>query len=157
MITQPDDAITLTLWRVSRELYIPLNPSPTTTYGGIFTPPGVPAVYTADSPLGAINEVAHHLSRSEATTDEKRSIDGFIMHQIEASGRIFLTDVEPSVEYDLSDTQEIGRKWMARGDTPILCYPSRFAPKGRNYVLLANSKEFEARIIAPHILEPFIV
>lgn len=137
---------TLTLWRISRKLYPALSSA---RIGGRWTSSGHNVVYTADSPLGAIEEVAFYLRRFATQVGGPISTSDYLLHRISATGAVHVSDIElpnEKTDVDWSRSRRIGDQWLAESRSPIFAYPSSFASNGFNYVLNMDHKDLLTRV-----------
>ena len=139
----------LTLWRVTRRIYPPLEGSGSKVAGGRWTSPGRAVVYAADSPLGAIDEVMFYL-RKAGVSDRHIDTADYVLHRIAATGSVEFSPLKLTDEKDAIDwraSRKVGDDWLSRREHPIFAYPSSFAPGGFNYVLDVGHPELVAQVI----------
>ena len=107
-------------------------------FGSRWNSPGRLVLYTADSPLGAIDEVMFYRKRALRDIDAPRKSVQLALHKIRASGAVQLADVafeDERTAWDWSGSRFVGDQWFDDAQSPILAYHSTFAPNGFNFVL----------------------
>ena len=149
-LTSDEKFGSLTVWRVTRSNFPPIDGGATKVHGGRWSPPGWPVVYTADSPLGALDEVVFYLRKQSAQTGQEILIEDLTMHRIEVEGTIELaatdfTDVNDHTDW--TSTRRIGLQWLESGSSPIFAYASSFSPSGYNYILDLSNTDLSVRVV----------
>jgi RES domain-containing protein len=120
-------------------------------YGGRWNPPGFPVVYASQSRALAVLETFVHLVL------EARQLH-FLLYEITLPKSARLQEYKgPESVWRKSGspqiTQEVGREWLAEGQTLALIVPSVIVPHETNFVVNVRHPEFtQLRTSKP---EPF--
>ncbi len=134
-----------TAWRIlkTRHAQSPFDGEGARRYGGRWTSPGQPAVYTAESPALATLEVLVHL-QSAATLAHY----SLVSVEFPASE---VTRIPPSaLPADWASSpappklQQLGDRWLAEGRHAVLQVPSAVVPHSMNYLLNPRHPAFNA-------------
>jgi RES domain-containing protein len=123
------------VWRISREIYPPLDGEGARRYGGRWSSRGSPVVYTAAHLSLAVLEVLVHTDPDVIPTD-------LAVFEIEvpddlAIDRVSLDDL-PTNWMSIPDhraCRDFGDAWLARADAPVLEVPSAVVPEESNYLI----------------------
>lgn len=131
-------AAALVLWRITQLHSSPLDGRGAQMFGSRWNSPGRLVLYTADSPLGAIDEVVFYRKRASRDIGFPSKSVQLALHKIRASGAVQLAEVafeDERTGRDWSRSRFIGDQWFDDAQSPILAYRSTFAPNGFNFVL----------------------
>lgn len=114
---------------------------------------GRPVIYTASSVSLAQLEVLAHVSRQTAPAISLAVAE---IPDSVSIARIEVKDLPPGWDSRPRSrkTADLGDRWLARGDTAVLCVPSVMSPES-NYLLNPQHPEF--RKIALGAPEPFMM
>jgi RES domain-containing protein len=118
------------LWRISR--HRELNGRGGVFFAGRWHHAGVPVIYLAESPAGALIETCVHLSANDVPpsfTLLKILGPDLAFDEIEIAGLDH--DWPASVE----TTRDLGSAWLERRSTALLRVPSALVPETANYLL----------------------
>ncbi len=120
-----------TLWRASRHRDLK-------GAGGLRAPGrwhqrGLPVVYLAESPAGALLEACVHTSSNDIPPH-------YTLLQIEVDAKVAIESVDVNAlpskwSEDLHATREIGSAWLREGKTALLRIPSALVPATFNVML----------------------
>lgn len=127
----------LVLWRITSMVHPPLDGQGARLIGGRWNSPGRLVLYTADSALGAIDEVMFYRKRAARELNAPPTMAQLLLHKIHAEGAVQLADkpfTDEGID-DWSQSRALGDRWFDESNSPILAYPSTFAPNGYNFVL----------------------
>ena len=118
------------LWRISR--HRELNGRGGVFFAGRWHHAGVPVVYLAESPAGALIDTCVHLSANDVPPSFallKVLGPDLAFDEIEIGG--LGRDWADSVE----TTRDLGSAWLQRGSSALLRVPSALVPETANYLL----------------------
>lgn len=123
-------------WRILKTKYAayPFDGEGARLYGGRWTSPGRPAVYTADSAALAALEVLVHLQSAAALAHYSLVSVEFPASQVMALAAGDL----PSAWRDApapSELRTLGDAWLEAGRSAVLQVPSAIVTGSRNYLL----------------------
>jgi RES domain-containing protein len=125
----------VTTYRVVRRPYAGLTGEGARRYGGRYSPPGIPAVYTSQS-IGVL-EILVHIDNSEVPAD-------YVVMAIRFSGRqVYRRSVANLIganQFTIARFKTAIYRW------PVLRVPSVIVPREYNFVLLPETDGFEAEI-----------
>ena len=129
-------------WRLCRRRYAALDGEGARLVGGRWSPPGVPAVYLAESISLAALECLVHFEPGTAPTDYVAIGVEFDEALVEALG----TQGLPSGWRDDPPlaSQGFGARWLVEQRSTVLAVPSVIVPMETNYVLNPRHPEFDA-------------
>jgi RES domain-containing protein len=140
-------------WRLCRRPYAAFDGEGARLYGGRWTPPGLPVVYTAASAALAMAEYLVHLEPREAPRD-------LVLVAADVPASLTMASVKagdlPSRwrRYPAPEAlARIGARWAEEGKAAILCIPSAVVPQELNYLL--NPRHPDFRKISLRRPEPF--
>jgi RES domain-containing protein len=125
----------VTTFRVVRRPYAGLTREGARRFGGRFTPPGIPAVYTSQSIALALLEVLVHIEKVEMPAD-------YVIMAIRFSGR----EVSRSPVANLIGANHFATARFAASfyRWPVLRVPSVIVPREYNFILLPEADRFAA-------------
>ncbi len=115
----------MTVARLCKTKYLDLKGTGSQLYGGRWTSPGRPAVYTAESGALAILEYAVHMQ-------ELPSHLSLVRIEIPETLEIESVQLVPG---DLKAFQQLGDEWLERAETSVLRVPSVLVPNEHNYLI----------------------
>ena len=124
-----------TVWRICKARYAAIDGEGSRLYGGRWSDPEIPVVYTAGSLSLAALEVLVHLD-PDLMPEDLVAIPAEIPAGLERS-YVDVGDL-PSVwrSYPGPDSlRDIGTRWAMSGESPVLVVPSVVIPEERNYLL----------------------
>ncbi len=141
------------VWRLCRKPYAAFDGEGARLYGGRWTRPGLPVVYTAASAALAMAEYLVHLEPREAPRD-------LVLVAADIPAGLTVASVKvgdlPSRwrQYPAPEgLARIGARWFEQGKTAILRVPSAVVPQELNYLL--NPRHSDFRRISLRRPEPF--
>ena len=110
-------------------------------YGGRWTSPGRPAVYTSESAALATLEILVHVQRYSTLTSYSLVSVSFPASQVTT---ISSTELPTSWRGSPAPTalQSIGDQWLDDGTYAVLEVPSAIVPTDHNYILNPTHPEF---------------
>lgn len=118
------------LWRISR--FIDLKGLGGMRSSGRWNEAGLPIVYLAESPAGALLEVCVHTSSNDVPPT-------YTLLRVEGPDTEFPSISEESLPPDWTIkpeiTRELGDKWLHERATVLLRVPSAIVPQTSNYIL----------------------
>jgi|SRR6516225_6246972 len=141
----------MVLWRISR--HRDLN-----GLGGLRAPGrwherGLPVVYLAETPAGALLEVCVHTSANdippnytllEITVPETTGVES-----------LDLSSLSHDWSLDLQETRTIGSEWLRSMRSALLRVPSSIVPTTYNFLLNSRHEESKSIVVASVIEYPF--
>jgi len=141
----------MVLWRISR--HRDLN-----GLGGLRAPGrwherGLPVVYLAETPAGALLEVCVHTSANdippnytllEITVPETTGVES-----------LDLSSLSHDWSLDLQETRTIGSEWLRSMRSALLRVPSSIVPTTYNFLLNSKHEESKSIVVASVIEYPF--
>jgi RES domain-containing protein len=144
----------LRIWRLARRLNAALDGEGARLYGGRWSAPGVPVVYTSATASLAALEYLVHLTMDQAPTD-------LILITIDVPPRwpvetVEIGDLPPDWRsYPAPEALAlIGSAWAHELRTPILAVPSAVVPHESNYLLNPRHSDFGQ--VTTAAAEPFL-
>jgi RES domain-containing protein len=140
----------MVLWRISKHLE--LNGRGGISFAGRWHHAGVPVVYLAESPAGALIEVCVHTSVNDIppsfnllkVTGPDLSYDA-----------IELAALKQGWSSRVEITRELGTAWLKQGSAALLRVPSALVPETANYLLNPLHKDAALFQIEESFLYPF--
>jgi RES domain-containing protein len=127
------------LYRIARAGHaLDLSGEGARLYGGRWTPPGYPVIYTAEHPALAAWEVLVHF--------------GLVAETAPLDHRLVALDVPDHAEtmhipHVPHDPPAVGREWLESGQGLLLCVPSVVIPESRNYLLNPAHPDMAAVVV----------
>jgi RES domain-containing protein len=140
------------VWRIARERYDPLSGDGARLYGGRWSSPGRPVIYTAGHPALSVLEAL-------VWTDPEDVPDDLRLYEIEIEGRprpavLRVEDLpEDWTAVGSSACLAAGDRWLSEGSRLAMWVPSAILPEGRN--LLINPLHPGARALRVVESRPF--
>jgi RES domain-containing protein len=117
------------LWRISR--FVDLKGLGGMRASGRWNEAGLPIVYLAESPAGALLEVCVHTSSNDVPP-------GYTLLRVEGPETEFLSISQDSLPLDWTlkpeITRELGNKWLRERASVLLKVPSAIVPQTSNYI-----------------------
>ncbi|HEC26665.1 MAG TPA: RES domain-containing protein [Gammaproteobacteria bacterium] len=111
--------------------------------GGRWTPIGVSAVYTSESPSLAMAEMLVHMETVHFKADYllipadlPDNIEILMLHEKKLPANWRNTYEDPKL-------QTIGKQWIESGASAVICVPSAVMPLEYNYILNPEHPDFE--------------
>ena len=134
----------ITVWRLTHERYAEtaFSGDGARRHGGRFNSPGTPVVYAAESLALALLETLTGLERYH-------QLRNYVFFRVGLSGEMTseVAESDLPVGWDQhpppSPAQQIGDRWVSRGDSVALRVPSVVAPYSYNYLLNPAHPSFE--------------
>ena len=142
----------MVLWRISR--YQDLNGTGGLKASGRWHYAGQPVVYLSENPASTLLEICVHTSANDVPPSST-------LLRIEGPDIVVpsITEADLSNEWrvQMTETQEIGTKWLQEGKAALLQVPNAIIPATRNY--LFNPAHLDARsfVIRQALNYPFDV
>lgn len=118
------------VWRLTRRPFADLSGDGARRYGGRWTSPGRPVVYTAGAPATALLEVLVHLD----VTPELMPAD-YVLMEIELPADISMRTAPATLPTTAAAFRAAGDSWLAAGLEAVLAVPSVIVPRERNYLI----------------------
>lgn len=133
------------VWRLTRRAFADLSGDGARRYGGRWTSPGRPAIYTATSQALALLEVIVHLD-----LDSTLLPADYVMLEVDIPDDASVWRVpRVALRRDPGHLRHIGDTWLASGLTVALVVPSVIVPRETNWLLNPGHPEAAAiRIVA---------
>ena len=140
----------ITAWRITRQTYIDeaFSGAGAKLFGGRWNPVGYAAVYTAENLSLAILELLVHL-------EDSSDINSFVAIPVtfgQSMVYAISADRLPASWQNLpvsSASQELGKRWLEEGRTPVLQVPSAIVPSESNFVINPRHTKFPKLAIGP--------
>jgi RES domain-containing protein len=142
------------LWRLTRRIHSALDGEGSRLFGGRWSPPGVPIVYSSATASLAALEYLVHLTMDQAPTD-------LVLIAIDVPARwpvetVQIGELPPDWRsYPAPEALAlVGAAWARELRTPILAVPSAVVPHERNYLL--NPRHVDFGQVTTAAAEPFL-
>lgn len=132
----------LVTWRLARKGYSSFDGEGARLYGGRWNHPGARVVYTSGSLSLAVLEYFVHVD-TDLVPEDMVSVRAELSEEIERE-RVEPGDLPRDWRaYPAPEAlQDLGTKWIRRGESAVLSVPSAVVPGERNYLLNPAHEEF---------------
>jgi len=141
-------AFARSLWRITRPEFSPIEALSATQLGGRWNSPGASMLYTAEDPLGALEELMMAVRGQRVIADFLPR--HFVLHEIDVKGTVEYAPREllrRESSSDFTATRAYGDLWLAMRRTSALAVPSILDPSRYNYLLnLADRNKLDITI-----------
>jgi RES domain-containing protein len=139
----------LRVWRLTRRIHSAVDGEGSRLFGGRWSPPGVPVVYTSATASLAALEYLVHLTVDQAPDDlvlisvdlpQQLPVANVAVRDLPADWRSY-----PAPE----NLAQLGRAWAGELAAPALRVPSAVVPHEANYLLNPRHPRFDEMVIGP--------